>query len=454
MTELLSTLNITFVKVPFSGASYKEVNNIVEVALSRNPELKTIIRGIDMNKFFDDKDKMRSDLGEFPTYLYDEELFNDLQYIFNRDVVFSRIYSMIKEARKPDFVAGITSFDQYGNWMKKFTFGKNTVFPDGVSIQKKKKSVHLSEQESDAIRKNIEQNVTSIAQKYPAVSFYYFITPYSIKWWMEKVEDGTLNKQIEAERIVVEEILKQDNIKLFSFNCMFNITTDLNNYKDSTHYGEWINSLMLRYMHDDRNMLTKGNYNNYCNEELSFYSTFDYLKLNDQEDYDDDYYAAFNLAKDAYGIEGKEIKLATNETELKNSVLDDDQYEGSNGVVCSGSLQRDSKDKNIPLSEYLRNSNYIGLKIKIKDITPIKFISFYGRKIRNHGQPVVYIYNVEGNAVAEYKKSYKKISKEWELHVINVSDLNGEVDIIFNGGYTDRTGSKESEYVFSDIKLY
>lgn len=74
-------------------------------------------------------------------------------------------------------------------------------------------------------------------------------------------------------------ILGYDNIHLFSFNNFTEITTDLNNYKDVTHYGEWINSAILQYMKDGKGELTEYNYKKYIEEEYDFYSTFNYNSL-------------------------------------------------------------------------------------------------------------------------------------------------------------------------------
>ena len=78
----------TFIKVPFSGGSNKEINDNIEVALRYNPNLSIVIRGLDLTRFMDEKDAMRTDLGKYPTYLYDDDIFNDVQYVFNRDVFF------------------------------------------------------------------------------------------------------------------------------------------------------------------------------------------------------------------------------------------------------------------------------------------------------------------------------------------------------------------------------
>jgi hypothetical protein len=279
------------IKVAFSGGSYKEINDNVAVALKYQSNLKTIIRGLDMGMFMQDKDNMRLDLGSYPTYLYDDNPFNDVKYIYNKSVLLGRVVPMIISTFHDGFEPGITSFDDYSNWMASYTFGINAVCPDGVPETEPAEAVHLSEEEKQTVLGNIEQNVISLPAEYPDVTFYYFFTPYSAIWWQSLVNDGTIYKQIEAEQLVIEEILKYDNIKLYSFNGMTDIITDINNYKDSPHYGEWVNSLMLYFMKNGTCLLTADNYNEYLADELSFYTEYDYSLLRDQVDYDDDYEA-------------------------------------------------------------------------------------------------------------------------------------------------------------------
>ena len=291
----------TFIKIPFSGGSYRELNDSIAAALRYNPGLKTVIRGLDPAKFMDDKDTMRSDLGQYPTYLYDEDIFNDVQYIFNRDVVFSRVYPMVRDNDASGFVPGITSFDRYSNWAKDYTYGRNTLFPDGITYEKPGEPVHITAEETERTRQNIEQNVVSLARSHPDVSFCYFFPPYSAQWWKAQVEQGTIYRHMEAARIVIEEILKCPNIQLFSFSTRFDITTDLNNYKDSTHYGEWINSLMLQHMHDGQYRLTADNYESHLRDVLEFYRAYDFTRMNDQPDYEDDFHIASLFAVETYG---------------------------------------------------------------------------------------------------------------------------------------------------------
>ena len=77
-SEMDKLFGCSSIKVSYSGGSYKELNDNLKIAANSNPNLKTIVRGLDMSMFFDNKDRMREDLGKYPTYLYDYNILNDL----------------------------------------------------------------------------------------------------------------------------------------------------------------------------------------------------------------------------------------------------------------------------------------------------------------------------------------------------------------------------------------
>ena len=287
-SEMNEIFGVNSIKVPFAGGSYKEINDNLEVALKYNKDLKIIIRGLDYYRLLDDKDKMRQDLGEYPTYLYDNNPFNDVKYLYNKDVIFGRVYQMFIDKENNTSPAGITSFDAYGRWQDAFSFGKDTVIPNGLSVESDKEQSCMTDDEKKMIYGNITQNVTDLADKYSDTEFYYFFTPYSAAWWGEQINDGNIYKYLEAEKYAIELILEHDNIHLFSFNLCTDITTDLNNYKDTMHYGEWINSFILQKMYVGEYELTDNNYEQYIDEEELFYINYDYSLMNEQIDYEDD----------------------------------------------------------------------------------------------------------------------------------------------------------------------
>lgn len=453
-SEMNEIFGVNSIKVAFSGGSYKEIDDNLAVSLENNPEIKLIVRCLDYAKIFDDKDLMREDLGGYPTYLYDKNPLNDVKYIFNKDVIFGRIYEMSKAREQEGFAPGITSFDSYSRWQDNYTFGINTVIPDRFQACDKGEISHLTEDEKQTIRENIEQNVTSLADEYPDVKFYYFFSPYSVAWWKDRVDDGTINKWIEAETYIIETVLEHENIYLYSFNNCTDITTNLNHYKDPRHYGEWVNSAMLQWMYEGKYLLTQGNYQDYLNTELDFYNNFDYMSINDQEDYEYDYYAAALLNAQLSGsVPMSVLEDPAVTINLSNAQIVEGQYNGLQGIQCVGSLQRELGSE-ISVSDYILNGGYVGAKINIPDVGEHKYLAFYGRKIADNGQPSVFIYNENNDKVGELSLSYLDIDYEWHQYVLDLSKVEGAVSIVFNGGYIDKTGSAESSYVFSDIKLY
>lgn len=287
-SELDTIFDVDSVKIPYSGAAFKEVNEGIGRALKYNPDLKIIVRGIDMGYLFTDKDWMRDDLGTYPEYLYDDNPFNDVNYIFNQDVIFDRAYKMVLDSRSPDHKPGILPFDDYSSWQSQAVMGIKKVCPEGLETKKNPSEVHITDEERMMIKENIRQNITDLAADHPDVDFYCFFTPYSMVWWNEINNEGSIYRYVEAEKCAIEQMLQYENIKLFSYNTRIDITSDLNNYKDPTHFGSWINTLILYWMHEGEGRIRQDNYEEYINEELRVHLDYDYASLNGQEDAEDD----------------------------------------------------------------------------------------------------------------------------------------------------------------------
>ena len=317
-----------------------------------------------------------------------------------------------------------------------------------------RKEVHLTEEEKELVLGNIRQNIISLAKEHQDVTFYYFFTPYSILWWQSLVEDGTVYKQVEAEELVIQEVLKTNNIKLFSFNNLIDIVTDINNYKDEAHYGAWINSLMLTYMKEGKCQLTKENYRQYIQEQLKFYTTYDYAQLNEQVDYEKDYYADALLNQEINGVLPiRVLDYSPQNMELCNAQIIDNQYNGALGLQCTGHLSREALS-NTSVADHIMKNEYVGGKFFIEDIGQYKYLNFYGRKNQDNGQPGVYIYREPDELLYNLEINYQEIDNNWHQYLIDLSDLSGDVVIVFNGGYIDNTGAAQSMYTFSDITLY
>lgn len=268
------------IKVPFSGGTFKEINDNLSRAFKYNENIKYIIRSLDYTHIIEEDSSMRNDLGRFPYYLYNNEYSDDIFYILNKDAVKFSILCIKNTIKKG---SGITSFDEYANWNDDYIFGANSVLgiKDKYVFSNKKESLDVKD--IDNLHRNVYQNVVKLAEEHPDTIFYYFFPPYSMAYYGHLIEEGKLESALEAEEMTIELILQQPNIRLFSFNLNRDLVTDLNNYKDTTHYGEWVNSQILEWMKNDVGRITKDNYKEYLHNEREFLMNYDYNQLFNQK---------------------------------------------------------------------------------------------------------------------------------------------------------------------------
>lgn len=229
---------------------------------------------------------------------------------------------------------------------------------------------------------------------------------------------------------------------------------DFNNYKDANHYAQWINSLILRWMQQGRYQLTVENYKAYLAEEMDNYLNYDYTALNGQVDYESDFYAAALLNEELTGVTSiKLLDMPLDEMHLLNASAVTSQHDGKNGILCTGSLKRES-GSDMSVMDYIQNNEYVGARVKVNNVDDYGYLVFYGKKVSDHGQPTVFVLNDKNEKVGELSATYNDIDNEWHQYVIDITQVKGGITIFFNGGYIDSTGSNESEYIFSDIVLY
>lgn len=280
-SECDELFGVKSIKVPVSGGKYNRINDIVEMGLNYHPDMKVVIRGLDINGILFDEESNSGENSTYPLYLINGNLFDDVNYLLNKEALLNYCIEMIIE-RNEGKEPGIVTFDDYARWNDNYTYGKEAVLAGKDSFSKpNSKNVLLSEEDRELITENIEKNVISVAKEYPNTQFYYFYPPYSVIYWGEQYEKGELKKQIDIERISTGLILDSGckNIHLFGFADELDITMNLDNYKDSGHYGERVNSKILNDMSKKSGLLTETNYGEYYDRLLSVYEHYDYNSL-------------------------------------------------------------------------------------------------------------------------------------------------------------------------------
>lgn len=287
-SEASEIFGYNFIKVPYSGGYYKELDHLIRRSYTSDNDIHMIIRCLDYSLLAQDKDAEHEEKDPLhpqykaPEYMVNANPFDDVKYVLNKTILLNETYSTYLNIRNE---VPTTNFDDYSNWCSAYSFGKETVlggYSHSDEIQPEKE---FTDDDYEMIKGNVEQNVIATINEHPETTFYLFFSPYSICYWDTCHSSGTIKWNVEAERTAIELLLECPNVKLYSFTNDFELTCNLDNYKDQAHYGEWVNSDILVRMKNDENLLTKDNYEKYLDEIYDFYSNYDYsiFSVNSEE---------------------------------------------------------------------------------------------------------------------------------------------------------------------------
>ena len=213
-------------------------------------------------------------MGNYPDYLYNDEWFDDLPYIFNIDI-FSKYCIPMLRNRFMGLAGGVMSFDEY--MYGEYVSGE--FFEERESLPINENQIEFTDEDYRLLKENLEENVLSIAREHPETEFIYFIPPYNIIWWRDHAVFGDLEYVWEIMEKSAELMTEYENIKLYSFVDEYEYITDLSLYQDEYHYTNKINGVILNNIKDNRNLLTKENYKKYFSDIHQYFVSYDYEEL-------------------------------------------------------------------------------------------------------------------------------------------------------------------------------
>lgn len=271
-SEFEKLFGLPCIKTTFAGGSFKEVDQLVKTAKENNPDLKIVVRCLDTTKLSENKDTVAYE--GIPTYLYDKNPINDYEYIFNKEVV---LKSFIIWYRTLSHNVTTTTFDEYAEWGSYKPTGRDSVFATYKRIEKGDyQETPFSETEKQQIYENVYQNVIETARENRDTTFYLYFPPYSICVWDGYNTTNQMRYVVESLKYAAGLLLEEENIRLYDYSIDVEMIENLDNYLDTLHYANNINSLILEYMSKDEYRLTKENYIEYYDKLLEIYSAYDY----------------------------------------------------------------------------------------------------------------------------------------------------------------------------------
>ncbi len=241
----------TTIKGIKSSAATVDLVYYLEEALA-STDLKNVYYSMDLFALTADADKVFPD-DSLPLYLYNDNPFDDVQYIWNKDVVFEHIPYMFAMTYLDDYDEG-TSY----NWAQYKTFSEE----DTLRHYTRPEEVKEMLPEAD-YKENIDANIAlieAVVAENPDTMFRFIYPPYSMLWWDNAYRNGETERNLYAATAAAERLLAYDNVEIYYFQNREELITDLDNYMDTVHFSDAINYAIVDWMSRGEYKLTPDNY--------------------------------------------------------------------------------------------------------------------------------------------------------------------------------------------------
>ena len=271
VSQFDSYFGTTTVKVPFSGATYHEVHNILEQAFAHNDDIRYVMFSLDPTALIADKDSLS--YSEYPDYLYDDNILNDVYYLLNKDIYKTFTdYVFIYTKLGGQFVG----FDAYKNWADNYEYDYDKMLNAYTRPAEAAEETPLTDDDIAMLTDNVNANIISLAASHPDTEFYLFIPPYSLTFFDSMQRCGALKKVLDSWQLEARLLLEYDNIHLFIFFDEYEMIADLSNYRDQIHYSQEVSDYIIDCMAAGEHEVTSRNLAAYFDRLRSYYFNYDY----------------------------------------------------------------------------------------------------------------------------------------------------------------------------------
>lgn len=188
-----------------------------------------------------------------PMYLYNNNYLDDVEYLYNKGVLFEKIPYLIANS----FIGDYDENDSY-NWAQWKEFNQDMAL--GLYIR----TAEIAPMKNkDYYKENLNANISLIIQQvaaHPETNYKIFFPAYSMLYWDNLYRSGDLEAYIYNMEQAICSLLAYDNVEIYYFQSEREIITNLDNYMDTLHFSPEINKYMVDRMIDGNNRLTADNY--------------------------------------------------------------------------------------------------------------------------------------------------------------------------------------------------
>ena len=244
-------LGLTTQKLSYNGAYPRDQANIMKIIFeSKGDQVKRVFLGIDELNYSSPVEQTKF---QIPEYLYDRNYFNDVKYLFNKDVILDYILRAAVDTKDKSRWNMI-----YEPWWRDEHYQKAIVLmyyePGPIKEEPPEILPYL-----ERIEENLTANILPFIKEHPETTFTCFYPPYSILYWYNVTRAKELKLVLEKYRYITDRLLEYPNVEFYFFQNREEIICDLNNYADYTHYHGRICEYMVKCFESGTHRVTKEN---------------------------------------------------------------------------------------------------------------------------------------------------------------------------------------------------
>ncbi len=215
---------------------------------------------------------------DYPTYLYDDDMLDDVNYIFNKDAFYrGSVYNIGITMLGKDS----TTFDDYSSWVRDSGWEIACSGLDKMTVLDHDSDRQLSEGDKERIYYNIYTNMIPVIEANPEIRFILLIPPVSLAKWAEYYSQGELTYVFEGMEYMMSLLTEYDNVEIYGFDDAYEITGDLNRYCDKMHYDAGVSEWLLEEISKGDHRIDRDNYMEYTNSLKAYYMNYDFTILNE-----------------------------------------------------------------------------------------------------------------------------------------------------------------------------
>ena len=217
-------------KLSYNGSYPKDLSNIMQLVFdAKGDQVKAVYMAVDQSTFSADPEETK-----FPVtdYLYDDNVFNDVPYLLNKDVLLDYILRPLADRKDASDWAEL-----YKPWWTDEYYNKaNVLMYYEAAEEKQEEEALAADYFKDAVEENLQKNILPYIGAHPETEFYIFYPPYSILFWNDVTREKELEAVIGRLEYMTERLLNYENVHVFNFLGKEEIICNLNNYADYMHY--------------------------------------------------------------------------------------------------------------------------------------------------------------------------------------------------------------------------